>query len=339
MKTNGAWILWLTAHLVLLLSTRNPIYILATLTGLLLTGSRITQKKNRSFWLLQNLRFLLTMVALSTLINALFTHTGDSILFTIPESWLLFGGVITLESAVYGAINGLVIGTLYLLFNVLNQALTIKQITRLIPRAFYPLAMTITVALTFFPSIQQRTMEIKEAQMIRGNRMKKIKDWLPILIPLLVTSLESAILLSESMTARGFHVRQGSKTSNLATIGLVLAAFAVFSGWILKLYGYPDWLSLLLYILGGLLLIIILACTGRQTRVTRFHQDVWHLKDILASILFTLLISGFVILRLKNTLPSLSYSPYPILSAPTFQWFGLIFCFSAVLPALLKSND
>ena len=339
MKTNGSWVLWLTAHLVLLFSTRNPIYILVTLAGLLLSGSRITQKKNRSFWLLQNLRFLLTMVALSTLINALFTHTGDSILFTLPESWLLIGGVITLESSVYGAINGLVIGALYLLFNVLNQALTIKQTIHLIPRAFYPLAMTITVALTFFPSIQQRTREIKEAQMIRGNRMKKIKDWLPLLIPLLVTSLESAILLSESMTARGFHVRQGSKTANIMVIGLVLAAFAVFSGWILKLYGYPDWLSLLLYILGGLLLITILTYAGRQTKITRFHQEVWHLKDVLASIFFTLLISGFVILRMKNTLPSLSYSPYPILSAPTVQWVGVIFCFSAMLPALLKTND
>jgi len=339
MKTNGSWILWLTAHLILLFSARNPIYILVTLAGLLISGSRMTQKKNRPFWLLQNLRFLLTMVALSTLINALFTHTGDSILFTLPESWLLVGGVITLESAVYGAINGLVIGTLYLLFNVLNQALTIKQIIHLIPRAFYPMAMTITVALTFFPSIQQRTMEIKEAQMIRGNRMKKIKDWLPILIPLLVTSLESAILLSESMTARGFHVRQGSKTANLATIELVLAAFTVFSGWILSLYDYPEWLSLLLYILGGLLLIFILTCEGRQTRITRFHQEVWHLKDVLASVFFSLMLVGLIILMLRDALPSLSYSPYPSLSAPTFQWIGVIFCLNAWLPALLKTND
>ncbi len=102
-------------------------------------------------------------------------------MFNLPDGWLLIGGAVTLESIVYGAINGLVISALYLLFNVFNKALSVKQITKLIPRAFHPIATMVTISLTFFPSIQQRIREIREAQLIRGNPMKKVADWLPIL--------------------------------------------------------------------------------------------------------------------------------------------------------------
>lgn len=339
MTASISWILWLAANLVLLLSTRNPIYLLLTLIGLFFTGNRLAQKRKQTSWVKQNLRFLLTMIFLSTLINALFSHTGTTILFTIPDTWLLVGGDITLESMVYGAVNGVIIGALYLSFNILNLALSIKQIIRLIPRAFYPVAMIVTVALTFFPSIQQRAREIKEAQMIRGSQMKKVSDWLPILIPLLITSLERAFLLSESMAARGFQAHQGSKNSRGVILGLVLAVFCVFSGWILTLYDYPKWISIILFGFGGASFLILMILIGRKTRITHFHQESWHMKDILASSLFACALIGFIILTLGGKLTSLSYSPYMTLSRPAFQWGCLIFCVSSVSPAFLNSND
>lgn len=339
MTTSGAWILWLLTNLILLLSTRNPIYLLVTLAGLFISGSRLARKRKSSAWFSQNLRFLLTMIFISTLVNALFIHTGKTVLFTLPENWVLIGGDITLESMVYGATNGLVIGALYLLFNIFNLALSIKQIIRLIPRAFYPLAMIVTVALTFFPSIQQRAREIKEAQMIRGNSMKKLGDWLPILVPLLVTSLEQAILLSESMTARGFHAHRGLKHANLIIVGLILAVFSIFSGWILSLYDYPQWISILLYSLGGLSFITILILTGQQVKITHLHQEIWRPQDILASSFFSCSLIVFIILTLSDKLPSFSYSPYSTLSFPSFQWVCLLFSICAVIPVFIKSND
>ena len=191
------WMMWLLAVLVFTLSTRNPIYLSLILTGLIMLGHHLALDKKIKGWAVSNFRFLLTMILLSTMINGLFSHVGQIILFTIPKGWPLIGGNITLESLAYGMINGLVIGALYILFNIINLALSIKQLTRMIPRAFHPIAMMVTIALTFFPSIQKRAREIKEAQMIRGNPMKKISDWLPIIIPLLVTSLENAFQLAE----------------------------------------------------------------------------------------------------------------------------------------------
>jgi len=339
MTASLPWILWLAANLALLLSTRNPIYLLLNLTGLFLTGNMLAQKRTQTSWVQQNLRFLLTMILLSTLINTLFSHTGATVLFSLPETWPLVGGDITLESMVYGAINGVIIGALYLTFNILNLALSIKQIIRLIPRAFYPAAMIVTVALTFFPSIQERAREIKEAQMIRGSKMKKVTDWLPILIPLLVTSLERAFLLSESMTSRGFHAHQESRHSRLAIVGLTLAAFCIFSGWVFTMYDYPKWVTFCLFGVGGSFFLILLILLGRQTRVTHFHQESWHIKDILGTVLFSSSLIVFIALRLSNQLESLSYSPYMALSPPTFQWGCLLFCASSLFPIFLKSND
>lgn len=332
------WILWLLAVMVFTLSTRNPIYLIQLLLGLSFLGHRLARKKNISPWVLPNFRFILTMILLSTFINGLFAHVGRSVLFTIPQKWPLIGGNITLESLVYGAINGLVIGVLYLLFNIINLALNIKQLTRLIPRAFQPVAMVVTISLTFFPSIQKRTREIKEAQMIRGNPMKKVADWLPILIPLLVSSLENAILLAESMTARGFH-KPVDMRSTSALVSLILAAFSVFAGWILHLYRYPNPIFITLYILGGGLSAFTLITIGKRSQITRYHQETWGKLDLLMAFMILIYIVSFTSLMFSDRLVSLGFSPYPQLTMPTLQIYGIIFSLIPLMPLLVLHHD
>lgn len=332
------WIMWLVVVMIITLSTRNPVYLSLLLFGLMYLGNRLAHKKKITPWLMPNLKFILTMILLSTLINGLFAHVGRTVLFTIPKGWPLIGGIITLESLVYGSINGLVIGVLYLLFNVINLALNIKQITRLIPRAFHPVAMVVTIALTFFPSIQQRTREIKEAQMIRGNPMKKISDWLPIVLPLLVSSLENAIQLAESMTARGFH-KHTQVQSSIALVGLILAAFAVFSGWILQLYQYPSPIYISLYIIGAGLIASILFGIGRQSKITRYHQEPWQLVDIIVGMGAALFLVSFAYLALSDQLLSIVFSPYPRLNPPAVQVIGVLFSLLPIFPAFVIRHD
>lgn len=332
------WIMWVFSVLVLILSTRNPIYLSVILIGLLILGHQLARERNFKRWVTSNLRFVLTMVFLSTLINGLFSHVGQTVLFIIPQGWPLIGGNITLESLVYGAINGLVIGALYILFNIINLALSIKQITRMIPRAFHPIAMMVTISLTFFPTIQRRAREIKEAQMIRGSPMKKISDWLPILIPLLVTSLENAFLLAESMTARGFHKQVDFRTP-LNVVSLLLGAFAVFSGWIFRLYRYPLSISVALYIIGAALILLTLIMIGRQSNITRYHHEEWKPAGIILAIIVTLYTSSFAYLAWTDRLPSLDYSPYPQMLIPAVQITGLILSVLPLAPILIKQHD
>lgn len=264
------------------------------------------------------------MVILSTLINSLFSHVGNTTLFVIPEKWPLIGGAVTIESLVYGAINGLVISNLYILFNILNLAINAKQLTRLIPRAFHSVAMVVTISITFFPTIQNRAREIKEAQMIRGNPMKKTSDWLPIIIPLLVTSLENSILLAESMTARGFH-QQAENKSSTTTISLITGAFFIFSGWLLQMFNYPKWIYLILYLFGGGVIVLRLMHVGKQSKVTYFQHEPWDHKSIIITGLMLLSLICFTVFSSNGSFTTLGYYPYPYLSIPGFQISGLIF--------------
>ena len=333
------WILWLVITLTGLLTTRNPIYLLLSFIILLATGTLLARKRGKSQWMVANLRFLLTMILLSSLINTLFTHTGGTVLFRFPENWLLIGGNITLESLIFGMINGLVIGSLYITFNILNLALSVKQIIRLIPSIFQPLALTITIALTFFPSIQKRAEEIKEAQMIRGNQMKRISDWLPLLMPLLVTSLENAFLLSESMSSRGFHSQKNPISYTFTLVSTIGATFSIFSGWILRLYDYPEIISILLYAFGGLLLLITGIAGNRRSKITHFKQEQLRKSDISATIVLGTILGFWIIFHLFDLLPPFSYSPYPILSIPPLHMSALIFSMTPAVPILYIKND
>lgn len=339
MTVTIVWVLWLVSGMVFLLSTRNPVYFSIVIIQLFLLGFKMAKRKDRKPWLGLNLRFLAVIVGLSALINAIFAHTGKTVLFHFPERWSLLGGAITLESLVYGAINGLVIGALYLLFNIFNQALTVKQITRLIPRAFHPIATMVTISLTFIPSIQQRTQEIREAQLIRGNPMKKIADWLPVLIPLLVSSLEDAFLLSESMASRGFISRTGSRSSSLNLVALIVALFSIFSGWFLNLYDYPSLLSYGLYGLAAIIILIVIIAGERQSRIKPYKQEKWLPADKIALIVFSTSTIASIVVSLGGNMFALTYNPYPMLSIPEVHWAGVILSLVPGLPLVFNRYD
>ena len=339
MTVTAAWVLWLISGMTFIISTRNPIYLLITILMLYLLGFRIAKDQKSGQWVKLNFRFLLTIAGLSALINMIFTHAGKTVLFSLPADWILIGGPITLESLVYGVINGLVINTLYLLFNIFNKALSVKQITRLIPRAFHPIATIVTISLTFFPSIQQRIQEIREAQLIRGNPMKKIADWLPVIIPLLVSSLEDAFLLSESMTSRGFHTRTDAKYSSINLVLLILSVFAVFAGWVFNLYDYPKLLSIVLYIFAALIVIAVIFIGHRHNPIKSYRREIWQTSDITATVFFSFSLIILLILLLTENLPSLAYTTYPRLSWPEFNWIGLLLSLLPGLPLLFFNHD
>jgi len=332
MKHSKAWGAWLIVTMAIILSTRNPVYLLVLLISLLTLGSFFKRKDRTGLWLLQNLRFSGTMILLSSLINAIFTHTGKHVIFTIPVNWPLIGGPITLESLIFGMVNGLIIGSLYLAFNIFNLVLNIKQITGLIPKIFHPISITITIALTFFPSVQQRAKEIREAQLIRGNQMKRISDWLPLFLPLLITSLENAIVLSESMTARGYHSQRSAVPARIVTSSLIFSAFLIFSGWILGIYDYPILFSTGLYSIGGLVILIIFLYANRRVKITRYHHETWHRRDSFTVLLLVTAFVVWIVLQTGAKLPTAAYSVYPALSFPAVQVEGIVLSCTPIIP-------
>ena len=112
---------------------------------------------------------------------------------------------------------------LILISSVLTYTTTPNDITDAIERLLSPLkyiglgsavhtlSMMMTIALRFIPTLIDETDKIINAQKARGADMesgglvKRIKALLPILIPLLFSSVRRAYELAEAMECRGYN--------------------------------------------------------------------------------------------------------------------------------------
>ncbi|MDE6357757.1 MAG: energy-coupling factor transporter transmembrane protein EcfT, partial [Eubacteriales bacterium] len=75
----------------------------------------------------------------------------------------------------------------------------------------HEISMMITIALRFIPTIMEELDKIKKAQMSRGadfetgNILKRVKSFIPILIPLFVSSFKRADELAIAMESRCYR--------------------------------------------------------------------------------------------------------------------------------------
>ena len=322
----GAWLLWLVTAVVALSATRNPIYlllILACIAGVVRTLRAVADTPALPLPLA---RVALLIVFTSALFNLVTAHFGQTVLFRLPAAIPLLGGPFTLEALVFGIINGLVLAGFLGAFTVLTMALPTHALIRLIPRAFYPVAVVISIAVAFVPATLSQFQQIREAQLVRGHRVRGLRDWLPLFMPLLVGGMERAFQLAEAMTARGFGTLGAEATAD----GRLQASSAIFSRWLLVL-GLSALLTGLLLrlmwgqavagmigiVLGTCLVVAALWLQGRNVKRTVYRTQRWTGRDwaVAAGVMVTFV--GYVLLPRISTV-SLAYSPYPKLAFPSF---------------------
>ena len=328
-----AWISWLAAALVTLSSTRNPIYVGLILICLAVVMRALTKRPGAAPPPVSPFRFGLIVVILSALFNAAISHFGQTVLFYLPDKLPITGGPITLEALVYGAINGLILTGIFWAFTVLNQALPTRQLIRLIPRAFYPLAVVTSIAITFIPTTIRQQQQIREAQMIRGNRMRRLGDWVPLIIPLLVGGLERAMQLAEAMTARGFASTSAQVNDTRQRIIMLTGLITLLSGWLLRLRPDQDVIGTAMLIRGLLLIVIMLYSIGKQVPRTTYAPQVWTIPDTIVLLGALVVIATFIFPLPWIDRSTLAYPVYPTLSAPFFDALIGITILGLLLPA------
>ena len=191
-----AWVAWLASILVVLTITRNRLYlgiVLAWIARVTVAVRRTTDPETSVQAVnISPIRFGLFVIAVSAAFNGLTVHFGSTILFTIPEQIPLIGGPVTLEAIVYGAVNGVVIAGLFAAFLVMNRALSVRELS-FYPKPDYPVAVVVSIAITFVPTTLRQFRQIREAQAVRGHCMRGLRSWLPLFIPLLTGGLERAL--------------------------------------------------------------------------------------------------------------------------------------------------
>lgn len=327
-----AWLVWLTATVIVSSITRNPLYLFIILAELALVMESVYfNTQNELVVPIAPGRFALFIIPASALFNGLTTHFGETVLFNLPEIIPLLGGPITVEALVYGMTNGLVLATLFSAFTVLNLAVPIRDLIRVIPRAFYPVALVLSIAVTFVPTTLRQIQQIREAQAVRGHRMKGLRDWFPLFMPLLTGGLERALQLAEAMTARGFASEQTPTHDPSAQLGSIAALLLLLAGALLHtVWGRSLWGAFLM-LLGTGVLYWVLRRVGQRVHYTVYRKTPWTQLDWLVVIGASAAMLPLMLLGEKVRY----YTPYPLVDLPRFNPWAGIALLGLMLPALL----
>lgn len=188
---------------------------------------------------LRGVRPLILLIIFTVALQILFTRGG-----TLYWSW----GVFSLSS--YGIQNGLFIFCRFVLIIFMSTLLTlttpplsmsdaIESLLNPLKKIHLPvheIALMLSIALRFVPTLMCETEKIMNAQRARGvdfndgNLIQKVKAIVPLLIPLFVSSFNRAEDLATAMEARGYRGGEGrSKYRKLQWASrdtLVLVVFA-----------------------------------------------------------------------------------------------------------------
>ena len=171
--------------------------------------------------------FMFVVIKLSKAIMILMLITAAFNLFLTPGEELVSFWVFTitkegLTNAVLMAIRltYLILGT-----SVMTLTTTPNQLTDGLEKSLMPLskigipvhaiAMMMSIALRFIPILIEETDKIMKAQMARGadfesgNLLKKVKNMIPLLVPLFVSAFRRADDLAMAMEARCYNGGEG----------------------------------------------------------------------------------------------------------------------------------
>ena len=215
-------------------------FILAIFTLIALLASKIPMS---FFW--NGVKPLLWVILFTVVLQMVFTTGGD-----IYVEW----GFIKITS--YGVINAIFIFLRFMFIIFISTLMTLTtpplQIADAMESIMKPLgkigvpvheiALMLSIALRFVPTLMDEAQKIMNAQRARGvdfgegNLFEQMKAIIPILIPLFVSSFNRAEDLATAMEARGYQGGTGrskyrvltySKIDGIAATSLVILTIAL----------------------------------------------------------------------------------------------------------------
>ncbi len=320
----GAWSLWVLAAVLPALTTRNPAYLVLLLLAIAVVYAALPRQPSQAAGWGFFLRVALLIVLFTVLLNALAVHYGQTVLFTLPPSIPLIGGIVggpvTLEAIAAGLLSGLALFAVLAVFATMNRAVDPYHLLRAVPPALFQTGVMASIALTFVPQAAVALREIREAQAIRGHRWRGLRDVVPLFLPLLTTGLERSLQLAESMEARGFGAapmkRPAARRAGQSL--LLVALLALLAGLLLRSLRGPNVFSAGLLAGGMAGSLVALFLHGHSVARTRYRPRRWSAGDTVVALCSGLTVLAYVAVQLFFS-DLLSYSAYPRLAWPAFH--------------------
>lgn len=152
-------------------------------------------------------KFILPMILLVSIFNALFSHYGVTVLFTMKN-----GNSFTLEALLYGFISGLRIGNMLLWLESFNEIMTGEKIVFLFGRFSPRTALVLSMVLRFIPVIREQSESITSCEKAlyqddNKSIIRKMQSASRRLSILVSWTLERGIDTASSMAARGYSLK------------------------------------------------------------------------------------------------------------------------------------
>ncbi|MGH2348226.1 MAG: energy-coupling factor transporter transmembrane component T family protein [bacterium] len=171
-------------------------------------------------YLLRALRPILFLLILTVVLNVFFSGIqGGTVLFRLGPA------VVTKEALLRAMFVGLRLIGLVIVTSLLTYTTSPVELTDGLERLLRPfrrigvpaheLAMMMTIALRFIPTLLQETEKIMKAQMARGAEfdrggiLRRARAMVPILVPLFVSAFRRADELALAMEARCYRGGEG----------------------------------------------------------------------------------------------------------------------------------
>jgi energy-coupling factor transport system permease protein len=116
------------------------------------------------------------------------------VVFSPPPSW---------SGVAYAALEGLRLAVLLVLFGTFNSVTDPFRVLRLAPRRWHEPALAAALALAIAPRTMEAAAKVRESQRLRGIDIARWRTLPALAVPVLATGMEDAVMLAESMDARG----------------------------------------------------------------------------------------------------------------------------------------
>lgn len=204
------------AYIVVLFVASNPLGIALSLAllALLYTVAQIPYRL-----ILKSLKPIVPIIIFTAVLNLFFiTGEGEPLvrlwIFSIYEEGVSYAVLMAVR------VVALIAGTSLLTYTTSPIVLTdaIESLLRPLQKLHFPvheLAMMMTIALRFIPTLIEETEKIMNAQKARGAKLdngkfsERIRALIPILIPLFISAFRRADELAMAMECRCYHGGEG----------------------------------------------------------------------------------------------------------------------------------
>ena len=192
----------------------NPAVQFVSLGGALLLSLIVGGRNKR-------LLLPLLMIPLGGLINPVFSHHGQTVLFFLNNN------PVTLQAVYYGlTMGGTVCAALFWL-SCFSQLMSSDKLLCVFGRVSPKLALMLSLILRFVPLLSRRSRESREALQAMGlfredNFFLKLRSRIRVFFAVAASALENGVITADSMEARGYSVGRRTAYSTFR--------FSVFDG-------------------------------------------------------------------------------------------------------------